>query len=145
MNKWIICDLDGTLANCSHRVPLLPDWDAFHAASDKDQPYPVIIQLLRELNTLHPILILTGTPLTHRGVKVAWLVAYGVYWDELSMRPESDYSPDIECKWNQAVRFFGSEEQVLSQTFLVIDDRDKVVEMWRNKGLTCIQPRLGDY
>lgn len=145
MAQWIICDLDGTLAECAHRVPLMPDWDAFHAASVDDKPYQKVMDLLGELNAFHPVIILTGRPLKHKGITVPWLGKANVMYDALSMRPDLDYSSDVDCKWNQAVAFFGSEAEVLKQTFIVIDDRDKVVEMWRNKGLTCLQPRTGDY
>jgi hypothetical protein len=145
MEPWVICDLDGTLADCGYRAGLIPDWDAFHKMSPMDKPYPAITKLLELLNSRHPVLILTGRPEEHRGITLAWLKTQGVSFDELSMRPTLNYESDVDCKWAQAVAFFGSEEQVLAQTFIVIDDRDKVVEMWRNKGLTCLQPRLGDY
>lgn len=145
MQQWVICDLDGTLAECSHRVPLIPDWDAFHRASVDDKPYANVVELVSILNRECPVLILTGRTITHKGITQAWLHQHNVHYDELIMRGELDFTSDTECKWNLAVQFFGSEEAVLANTFLVIDDRDKVVEMWRNKGLTCLQPRLGDY
>lgn len=145
MRQWVICDLDGTLSDCSHRVQLIPDWDAFHERSVDDKPYDRVVQLLTILNDYHPVLILTGRTITYAGITHEWLRKYRVPCDELWMRPELDHTPDAECKWSMAVKFFGSEEAVLANTFLVIEDRDKVVEMWRNKGLTCLQPRLGDY
>lgn len=145
MEKWLIVDHDGTLANCSHRAPLIPDWDAFHEASVMDEPYWPVVKLVNTLANFHPVLILTGCPIKYKGIRIEWLKAKGVEFAEISMRPETDWTPDVECKWNQAVAFFGSEQAVIDNTFLVLDDRDKVVEMWRNKGLTCLQPRLGDY
>lgn len=145
MEKWIICDKDGTLANCSWRAPLIPDWDAFHAVAVEDKPYPEVVELINCLSLYHPVLILTGTPIRHKGATQVWLNKHSVEHTDISMRPDTDYSSDPECKWKQAVTFFGSEEAVRERVLCVFDDREKVVEMWRNKGLVCLQPRLGDY
>jgi hypothetical protein len=57
------------------------------------------------------------------------------------MRPEGDYSPgDImkQTLYNQYVK---------DKYFIefVIDDSTKCVEMWRNLGLTCLQPNEGKF
>jgi hypothetical protein len=39
--------------------------------------------------------------------------------------------------------YFGSKEAVLQNVIFVLDDRDKVVEAWRNYGLPCWQVRPG--
>jgi hypothetical protein len=33
----------------------------------------------------------------------------------------------------------------IDDVFLVVDDRDKVVKMWREEGLTCFQVAEGDF
>lgn len=142
---WLIVDMDGTLANASRRAAFLPDWDAFHSDAINDEPYHNVVKLVNHLSNFYQVLILTGRPDKYKSATLDWLIKHKVESSELSLRPGSDWTSDVECKWNQAVRFFGSEEAVLENTFMVIDDRDKVVEMWRNKGLTCLQPRLGDY
>ncbi len=143
MHKWVIVDLDGTLADCSHRVPLIPDWDAFHAGCSDDPAYMHIVELVRLLQRHHNLCILTGRSSKVRSETEAWLTGYGIEWDALFMRPETDFTPDVEFKWRIAQDFFGPH--ILQKVWLVIDDRDKVVQMWRDRGLTCLQPRLGDY
>lgn len=143
--RWIVVDMDGTLANCTHRVPLLPDWDAFHSASVDDQPYAPMVDLVNMMSDYFNVLILTGRTITHVDVTRDWLANNKVNHQALSMRPETDFRPDVECKWQQAVKFFGSEQDVIRSVAFVFDDREKVVAMWRDKGLICLQPREGDF
>lgn len=141
-DKIMIVDLDGTLANCSWRVPMLPDYDAFHAASVQDQPYPDIVDLVNGAPDDVFVAIITGRTDTHRGITEGWLMQHGILWDALRMRSQLDYRPDTVVKSELADKLI---EEVKLPVWLVLDDRDKVVEMWREKGFTCLQTRLGEY
>lgn len=143
MRKWIIVDMDGTLADCSARVPLIPDWDAFHAGCKDDPPYPVILELVGRLQEHYSLCILTGRPVTSASDTERWLEGFGIIPDAMLMRPVGDFTKDTEFKWRVAEDFFGPH--IATKVLCVIDDRDGVVQMWRDKGLTCLQPRLGDY
>jgi hypothetical protein len=55
------------------------------------------------------------------------------------MRPAGDFTPDEELK-----RRWISEYD-LSQVLCIFDDRQKVVDMWRELGLTCFQVAPGDF
>lgn len=141
--QWIIVDIDGTIADVSHRVSLIPDWDAFNAACPEDKPYSNMVKLVAHLSDFYNVLLLTGRSAAFRGPTKKWLLENKVHYNELRMRPETDFTPDIEVKWAEAVKFFG--EDVGAKVAFVFEDRDRVVQMWRDRGLTCLQPRAGDY
>ena len=57
------------------------------------------------------------------------------------MRPDGDYTPDEVLKRG----WLESRPKILERVFLVIDDRQKVVDMWREMGLTCFQVAPGKF
>jgi hypothetical protein len=72
---------------------------------------------------------------------VAWLNRHGLDAVHLHMRPDGDYRPDDELKRE-------IYEQEIRAGYLVtgvIDDRDKVVRMWRSLGLCVLQVAEGDF
>lgn len=175
----IICDIDGTVADCSHRVGLIPDWDAFHHEMVLDPPIkPVILGIRAMVDNPRPnsvpigLFFLTGRPERYRSKTVEWIAMHMQLFQiddyELLMRPDQDYSPDLEFKayafeqawkpggggaidlWaksNDIVRFSGTglDDQYIKDAAIFIEDRDRVVEMWRGKGYCCLQPREGEY
>lgn len=143
---WIICDIDGTIADMTRRVSLMPDWDAVHEDIDNDPPYSKVIELVTCLADTYFILFMTGRNARFRTKTVKWFEKMNIQFHaDVIMRPDDNYQTDPELKWTLATQYFKTEEGVRHSVFMVIEDRDKVVEMWRNKGLFCIQPRIGDY
>ena len=51
--------------------------------------------------------------------------------------------PDEVLKKKMLLEFVGDEWR--SEVFCVFDDRQKVVDMWRDLGLTCFQVAPGDF
>lgn len=68
-----------------------------------------------------------------------WLRRYGIRDLVIRMRPHGDHCPDTELKkrWLDEV----GKENVL----MVFDDRDRLVKMWRNEGITCLQVAEGNF
>jgi hypothetical protein len=145
--KTILCDIDGVIADCTHRLSFIkrdsPDWDAFFAACEEDEPMKPMIEFLQELELVFRISYVTGRPERTRNKTIAWLKAHDLPWDEktsmLWMREDGDHRPDFEIK----LEIF--RNYVHSQIAAVIEDRDQVVQMWRELGLLCLQPKKGDY
>ena len=48
MKRFIIFDIDGTLADCSHRIDHAnaKDWDTFHSLADEDMVIVNVADLL---------------------------------------------------------------------------------------------------
>ena len=149
MNKHtplVIFDLDGTLALNEHRQHLVrngtPDWAAFFQACDKDTPNWNVIEILRHHYKMGCIIvILSGRSDEVEAKTRAWLQEYRVPHDKLVMRPEGDYTPDKDLKrsWLAEIRRNGGS------VLCVYDDRDSVVAMWREEGITCCQVAEGDF
>lgn len=143
----VIVDIDGTLADVEHRRHYVQgdkkDFTAFYEAMDDDGPATPIIGLVNmyRMNTWE-IILCTGRPERYRTRTKAWLANVGVQYDLLYMRPnDQEYTPDFEVKLEmlEMIRGAGFDPQI------AIDDRDQVVKMWREQGLTCLQVAEGDF
>jgi hypothetical protein len=57
------------------------------------------------------------------------------------MRPQGSHTPDDVLKkaWLDELQAEGKS------VMCVFDDRDKVVKMWRDNGITCMQVNYGDF
>ena len=148
--KAIIFDIDGTLADCRHRLHHLPNYDKFFAEMDKDGLIASVAYLLNKVqltndkaaivstqfkfqNTLE-ILLVTGRPDNYKSVTLDWLQTHRLRFTDIYMRKTGDHRPDHVIK--DEIR------QEIEKTYdirLVIDDRPKVVAMWRRAGYTCLQ------
>ena len=141
--KHIIFDLDGTLADCTHRVHLLPDWDAFYDACYEDAPIEPIVALYKELfdSFLYDVHIWSGRRQSEEDKTWMWFDKYHIpipdddYW---KMRNVGDHRPDTELKalWLDTAPFTPS---------LVFEDRTSVVQMYRDRGIQVCQVAPGDF
>ena len=59
----------------------------------------------------------------------------------LFLRPDGDFRPDEEFKSDLADKF----EEFGGKIDIVFDDRNKVVDMWRQRGTTYVQVAEGDF
>lgn len=140
----VICDIDGTLSDPTHRLHLVKDkpynWPAFFDAMGDDGLHEPIRDLLRMVDPPTQIILTTGRPETHRAQTEAWLRLYEIPFDVMHMRPAEDYRPDHVVKAQILDGILADGYRVL----FVIDDRQSVVDMWRERGLTCLQCRKVD-
>lgn len=142
--KSIIVDLDGTLALCEHRLHYIKqepaDWDGFFLACDRDAVnLPVALTVSALHNAGHRIVIFSGRGAIAELPTKIWLSRHNIRYSEIRMRPEGDFSPDAELKRRWL------EEIGVENVLFTIDDRQAVVDMWRDMGLTCMQVAPGDF
>ena len=148
-DKIVIFDLDGTLALIDDRRDLATkdngkfDWDVFFNPDNisLDLPNQPVIDMANLLSKQgFRIFILSGrSDVTHQAT-VNWLNDNGIWWDHLVMRPQNHlYLPDNDLKqmWLDSI---GKDNVAM-----VFDDRNQVVDMWRQNGLTCFQVADGDF
>ena len=145
--ETVIFDLDGTLALIDHRRHLVTgknkNWDEFYLACTDDKPNQPIIRLCNLLaDAGYKIRILSGRGFIAFEETLRWILNNKVKYDSIWMRDIDDFTPDEELKkqWLNKIRIEYGEEVVF-----VFDDRSKVVDMWRNEGLTCLQVAKGDF
>lgn len=136
----VIVDLDGTLANLDHRLPHIKsspkNWDAFHKECVNDTPIEATIVLVRLLMKAgYWIHILSGRNDLVMAETLEWLERHDVPYDTLTMREQRDRRDDVEVKKEMVAKLGLTPET----TLLVLDDRQRVVDMWRKMGFACHQ------
>lgn len=147
-NKLVLFDMDGTLADLSHRLHFVTsgnkDWDAFFKACPDDKP---IVDVIAMLNLMHElgfvILIVSGRSSVMKEETIAWLAKYKIPYHDLFMRGKKDHRPDWQTKQDILTNI---KMKYLGHTiFCAFDDRDQVVDMWRRNGIRCYQVANGGF
>lgn len=130
----IICDLDGTLCIHNGRSPYDVD------KCDTDLLNPAVYEII--MKTTGAIIFVSGREDKYREKTQEWLHNnLGLAYTALYMRPTGDMRKDDIVK----------EEIYLTQIMnkynvsFVLDDRNRVVDMWRRNGLTCLQVADGNF
>jgi hypothetical protein len=143
----LICDIDGVIADLSHRLHHIEEkptnWDGFFDACDEDKPMEETISFLRAIRDIFEIVYLTGRPKRVRDKTVAWFRQNYVPWKDgmlLAMRSDGDHRQDWIVKWELFDQWVDKK-----RVRAIIEDRDQVVQMWREKGYFCLQNKRGDY
>lgn len=97
-------DLDGTLFNCEHRLHLVQErpkqWKTFFELIPQDEPVEPIISLYKRFKKLLgiSIIIVTARPESTRQITEQQLDYHCLEFDQLYMRPHSDFRPDYLVK-----------------------------------------------
>jgi predicted kinase len=140
MTQAVIFDIDGTLADLSHRLHHVTngkkDWDAFFDGIGDDLLVGPVADLAHIVGAWgHKVILCSGRPEKCRDGTEGWLARHSVNFDRLYMRPDDDTRPDFVVKKQllDGIKADGFDP------WLVIDDRQSVVDMWRENGLTCLQ------
>ena len=146
MPKACIIDIDGTLADCSHRIEyaLNSDWDTFQSLSPLDTPVQPIIDIAWSLRSSGWLIILcTGRNERYHTITREWLLQHKVPYDLVVYRENGNFEKDCEYKRRKLKEI---REKFPEHNFcLAIEDRDRVVKMWREEGLVCLQAQEGAY
>lgn len=143
---FVVFDLDGTLAKIDHRVHHVRggsrNWKQFFAECVNDLPNePAIEALKAHCDALHRVEIWSGRSDEVRQQTEDWLSDVGIDPFRLTrMRAAGDHSPDVDLKRSWLHSLHESE-----RPNLIYDDRRRVVDMWRDEGITCFQVAPGDF
>ena len=171
--KTVIFDLDGTLAIIDNRrlkagsplgktpTPSKMDWDVFFDPDNikLDEPnIPVIKMAQLFAEDGFKIVIFSGRNDRSFHTTKSWLTRNRVPFHQLVMRPDKfkdkswpvadgniatpdmRFMPDEILKKKMLDTFVDKDD-----VFLTVDDRQKVVDMWRDNCLTCFQVAPGDF
>ena len=131
----IMCDIDGTLALQNGRSP----YEFEKAGEDlENRDVANLVTLYSERGN---VILLTGREEKFRDVTGSWLDRKGIPWDKLFMRPTGDKRNDVIVKREIYEREIAGKFNVE----YCLDDRDRIVALWRSLGLTCLQVDYGNF
>lgn len=146
----IICDLDGTLCNVDERLHFVrkpegvkKDWAGFFRGIEGDSVNEWCADILMKFKDAGTTIVYcSGRPDSYRRPTETWLLNnYLDLGGPLYMRPRSDNRDDSTVK--EIILDF----EILTRftPYFMIDDRQRVVDMWRSRGFTCLQCAAGQF
>jgi len=152
--RAILCDLDGTLALMNGRNP----FDA--STCDRDLPNVPVIECVKAMHAQGvKIIFMSGRDAKHREPTIRFIEQHcrvpnpmftkdpqetepeHVIPYDLNMRPQGDMRKDSIIK----AELFDAHIKGKYSVLFVLDDRNQVVDGWREMGLTCFQVAPGAF
>jgi predicted kinase len=136
-HNGIIVDIDGTLAHHhGNRDPF-----EYHKVinDDIDEIIKHIVVVYRSLG--YQIIIVSGREDSCFEMTSNWLNKYQVPYDFLYMRKTKDFRKDSIVKKEIYEKYIKDNFNIL----FCLDDRNQVVEMWREIGVKCLQVQEGNF
>lgn len=141
--QGIVFDVDGVLADASHRLSLVQgknrDFDAFFEACELDEvieSYAILASLIDRETT---VCLVTARPISVLDKTLSWLELKDIRWDVLIMRPSELF--DSAQRFKQAevrrLRDLGCDVR------LAIDDDPRNISMFLDMGIAAIYENSG--
>ena len=136
MKKAVIVDIDGTVATRTNRDP----YDYSKVLDDATKPD--VIEVVKALwQSGNEILFVTARDDICFDDTYEWIRLHCPPAVKLFMRKTGDIRNDSVVKREIYEELIKPKWEVLC----VLDDRQRVVDMWRSIGLTCLQVDYGDF
>ena len=140
-------DVDGTIADVEHRrhhVTQRPtDWKSFREQTKFDTPVQWVCDIAkRHIAQGDDVAFFSARNESERSITEAQIEEWiGTGHKGVFLRLNDDFRSDVEFKSELATLF----EKHGGKIDLVFDDRNSVVEMWRQRGTTVVQVAEGDF
>lgn len=122
------------------KVKFKPDYEKFNDSLELDEPNENIVRICKALSDFFYIFICTGRNEKFRKRTEDWLKKYDIPASQLWMRPDNNTESDAIVK----KRMLDAIQRTCN-VIAVFDDREKVVNMWRENGILCCQVAKGEY
>lgn len=138
----LVVDMDSTLCFNTTKRP----WYGEGAAEGmiNDIPNMGVLRLVEQwvkpgpAAYSHNLIIATGRDTSQEEVTKQWLAKYNIYPQEFYFRKQGDYRKGVEVKKEQIEKILEKYNVVA-----IIDDCEPIVQMYRDMGLTVLQPNKG--
>lgn len=134
--KFVICDLDGTLCDITDRRHFVSgkddkSWEKFFANIPGDKLREDVAETVKDLNAKgFKVVYLTGRPEEYKAQTVEWLIRMGMDFNfTLIMRRKGDKRDDVTVKREMLNKYFPDRTRICG----VIDDRPSVLRMWKEE------------
>jgi predicted kinase len=139
LKNCIIVDIDGTLAIRADRN----QYDESKVYLDNlNTNISDIVNSYKKNNPDIYVMIFSGRKDSCKEMTIKWLNKYQIMFDEIHMRSVDDNRKDSIVKKELFETYIRNKYNCL----FVLDDRNSVVNMWRNDlGLQCLQVAEGDF
>ncbi len=140
----IICDIDGTIADCEHRLHHVDgatkNWDMFFSQMSDDILRSDIYDRVIDDSIVNnaDIMLVTGRPSKYREETENWLKRNGVEYMHLFMRSQNDRRPDTVVKQEIYDKYLKHYNVIR-----VYDDRPSVIDMWKSNNLDVVDVGYG--
>lgn len=145
---YVLFDLDGCLANIDLRLQKAKiggkmNWDIFFDPRNiqLDKPRPALAELYRMLmQDRNTIVMFTGRSDVTKQATLDWFQEHVIEPPHiLQMRPDGNYKPDIVLKLEWLNKLYEKEGITKEDILFAIDDRQKMVDLWREQGITSLR------
>jgi predicted kinase len=132
----VVVDMDSTLCFNTTKRP----WYGEGAAEGMkyDIANDDVCAVVKKLQETYPIVLATGRDTSQEEVTKQWLSTQGINVTDFYFRTEGDYRKGVEVKREQI-------EKILEKynVLAIFDDCEPIVQMYRDMGLTVLQPNKG--
>lgn len=136
--KAIIVDLDGTICVLDKRGPF--EYEKCHL----DLPNEPVLDIVKRYQADNDVTVifLSGREDSAIEMTKKWITKHtGQEPEHLYMRKTKDWRKDSIVK----KEIYEVKVKPFFDVIFVLDDRDQVVKMWRQEGLTCLQVAEGNF
>ena len=134
--KCIVIDMDSTMCFNTTKRPWFGDGAA--EGMINDVPNTGMCDIVRQLQEQYLIVVATGRDTTQAEVTKQWLAKQGINVDEFYFRTNKDYRKGVVVKKEQIEAILEKYDVVA-----IFDDCEPIVDMYREMGLTVLQPNKG--
>lgn len=148
-NKIVIVDVDGTITNCKDRVDKylsVQDYEGFLMHCGEDKPNKDIIELVELLSTKYKIVFLTGREHRVNDITQKWIkdnIKLECPNSKIIYRKDYDLRHDMIVKPENLKAYLAKNPD--EEVFLILEDRNSVVDIWRKLGFRCLQVAEGNF
>lgn len=137
----IVCDLDGCLADNSHRQEFYPhNLEKFYGLVLKDKPIEPIIKLVDmfywEMD--YEVVILTSRPEYCRKDTEDWLFDHNITYNELIMRPKDNHDEEWKVKEIKSLK-------ISRRVLYIIDDNPIEIMRFKKQNWLVVPIRSNNY
>lgn len=134
--KCIVIDMDSTMCFNTTKRPWFGDGAA--EGMINDMPNTGMCDIVRQLQEQYLVVVATGRDTTQAEVTKQWLAKQGINVDEFYFRTNKDYRKGVVVKKEQIEAILEKYDVVA-----IFDDCEPIVDMYREMGLTVLQPNKG--
>ena len=134
--KCIVIDMDSTICFNMSKRP----WYGEGAAEGmiNDIPNIGVCDIIKQLQKQYTIVVATGRDTSQAEVTKQWLDKQGIIVNDYFFRTNGDYRKGIEIKKEEIIAILEKYDIVA-----IFEDCESIVQMYRDMGLTVLQPNKG--